>query len=213
MWELPGQVWSVLVQAARARRRHSPLTSASPSPPRSCRTSLARHCRSATAPACRVGRWTGRRRSSLTRSRPTYQWRFRYNAGSSSALQVGIRGGPQCGHVASHAQSSWPIWLGGKCWCAVRFAAPRSGDYVVQVGGRMTAATGIDNASAEAIRGWQPRWGRRFVLEMGWISRARRAVTYRWNRRGGFDWYRFLWWGGATSLQEHRVAVTPTRVS
>jgi hypothetical protein len=70
---------------------------------------------------------------------PSYQWRFRYNAGSTSAYKWEFVGGsePQVypGNInASVSSSSYAALTGGPT-----FALPRTGDYRIRIGGYVYA--------------------------------------------------------------------------
>ena len=71
---------------------------------------------------------------------PTYQWRFRYNAGSTSAYKWEFVGGTDVvaggGAFASNAASAWQ---GGP----TIFTLPRAGDYKLFVQSRATNSSGV----------------------------------------------------------------------
>jgi len=70
---------------------------------------------------------------------PTYQWRFRYNAGSSSVYKWEFIGGtPAVVNVAAGATATGG-WVEGDTNC--RVTVPRAGDYVVSASGRIYLTT------------------------------------------------------------------------
>jgi len=87
---------------------------------------------------------------------PTYQWRFRYNAGSASAYKWELVGGAPwikqgnvnavCNTKTQTATAGWwydPTFMG--------FVLPRSGDYIIQATGNLYSNSGATGTIAFAI--------------------------------------------------------------
>jgi hypothetical protein len=73
---------------------------------------------------------------------PTYQWRFRYNAGSSSAYKWEFVGGTPVivGIPAAETTTSVGVWV-DLATVGPAFTVPRAGDYEVQISCAMTDTT------------------------------------------------------------------------
>jgi hypothetical protein len=103
-------------------------------------------------------------------SNPTYQWKFRYNASSSSVYKWEYIGGTPW--FATAYAGAWTQWTGNGTWIGISptFTAPRAGDYWIAWSAQSYSSTngnliqygaGVPNGQAGTVQSFTPPDGQK----------------------------------------------------
>ena len=145
---------------------------------------------------------------------PSYQWRFRYNAGSSSAYKWECVGGTPVegranGSVAVPTPGAW----NNDSNAALQFTASRSGEYDVSFGCEFISATANNlYAMSMAIAGTVDFTLEASVYSPGTQSSVARPVSLV-SVTSGQVVQAAYYAAAATNVQNRRFALIPRRVS
>jgi hypothetical protein len=147
-------------------------------------------------------------------SNPTYQWRFRYNAGSSSAYKWEYIGGtPRAAEVNTQVLVSSSTFVDPSDTAGPSFTIPRSGEYLADYGSLHVVAGGNDSgfvtiklgaaaaADTEAVSGAANNSN-----DAAWATIKRTAVA-------GDVWKLMYRCTGSVYFARRRLFVVPVRVA
>jgi hypothetical protein len=145
---------------------------------------------------------------------PTYQWTFRYNAGSSSSFKWEFIGGTPAYAAVETAQTTASAVFVDLATVGPSFTVPRAGDYLFRWSADVGNTVGGSTDIIVLIKGGVEfdRITQQIVGGGGQSAPMREVLLTGLAANDAFK-FQYLTTGGTATFQKRRMAVTPTRVS
>src|SRR5215831_2680216 len=147
---------------------------------------------------------------------PTYQWKFRYNLGSTSAYKWEFVGGTSASSNVDAAESTASAGWTDLTTVGPQFTLPRSGDYLISISAEMAnSATGNGMYVALSNAPASPLWNLSPVsMQSGaYYQRASRTVRTNGLTSGAVVKLQYLSTGGTSTFRLRDLQVQPVRVA